>query len=81
MANDASKDLFFPSAASYLAQVATILGELKKAADDIKGAAADLEGSYKKDDLGGIIKDIRKVKGIAENLVDDFDELKEELPE
>lgn len=80
MANDATDDLFFPAAASYLAQVATILDKLKDAADSIKGVAADLDGAFEKDDLGGIIEDIGKIQEASEKLAEDFDELKEELP-
>jgi len=80
MANDATDDQFFPAAASYLAQVATILEKLKKAADNIKGATADLEGDLRQNDLSGIIEDIGKIKDTADALVGDFEELKEELP-
>jgi len=80
MADEGENDLFFPAAATHLAQVAGLLTELKEAAETVKGGIDDLAAAFKKGDVEGLIAEGGAIKETIEALLGEFEEIKENLP-
>jgi len=79
MVDEDRKDLFFPAAATHLAQITSILKELKKTADLVEGSIGDLEESFQKRDIDGLIAEGDKIKTAIGEAVASFKSIRDGL--
>lgn len=79
MARQGTQDLFFPAAATHLAQMAGLLIELKQSAETVKGNLDALGSAFDERDLKSLVAEGKAVKSTLDALLADFEEMKAEL--
>jgi len=77
IADDGRKKQFFPSAATHLAQVSSVIVEIKKATDEISENIDELRASFVKNDAKRLIKEGKLIKENLEDLLSSFESLNE----
>jgi FtsZ-binding cell division protein ZapB len=80
MAQVGQNDLFFPAAATHLAQIAGFLKELKEASEKVKNGIDGLAAAFEKQDVKTLIDEGKGIQKSLKSLLEDFEEMKDKLP-
>lgn len=80
VANNAESGLFFPAAASHLAEVAALVDQVAKAAKSIEGNIGNLGGSFKKGDVKNLLSEGKIIKKTVEGLLTTLKGINDKVP-
>lgn len=85
MAIDGKNDLFFPTAAAQLSQIAGMVKEMANLAKRVKDSAEDIRTAfneaYNKNDVEALAEEAKGIRDTVEDLLDTFASLQEKLPD
>ena len=84
MAKEGKSDLFFPTVAAQLSQVAVVVNEIAEVAKKVQDSAKDVETAFNeafdKNDVEALAKEAKGIRDTVNGLLKTFGSLQEKLP-